>query len=329
MFLESFKVTSLAILELVFLGSVGFFLVKRSIVGHEGLRLLSDLVIGLFLPFFMFSEIVSKFDFSLYSDWWIFPLYSFFVTVVGFACGYLFLFFDKSFRADKEEFLGITSFQNSGYLPLPLVAVLLPQGLADQVYIYIFLFLLGFNMTIFSCGIMLLCSNGRALGSSKGACLKFDVKHMLSAPVIATLLALLCVFLKIHTVLPQVLMRPMASLGQCAIPLSVLVVGGNLALYKSKGINHFKSISFALIAKLIIMPLIFLGFIILIKPKPLVGFLLLLQAAMPPAALLSVISKKLEHRDHLISQSIFFGHMISIFTIPLFLAIFWAIPGTF
>lgn len=321
MFLESFKVTSLAIFELVFLGSVGFFLVKRAVIGHEGLRLLSDLVIGLFLPFFMFSEIVSKFDFSLYPDWWMFPFYSFLVTAVGFACGHLFLFFDKSFHADRQEFLGITSFQNSGYLPLPLVAVLLPQGLADQMYIYIFLFLIGFNMIIFSFGTMLLCP--------KGACLKFDVKHMLSAPVVATVAALICVFFKVQTILPQVLMRPMATLGRCAIPLSILVVGGNLALFKSKGVNHFKSISFALVVKLIMMPLIFLGLIILLKPKPMVGFLLLLQAAMPPAALLSVISKKHGNRDHLISQSIFIGHLVSIVTIPLFLALFWAVSGTF
>ncbi len=321
MFLESFKVTALAILELVFLGSVGFFLVRRAVVGHEGLRLLSDLVIGLFLPFFMFSEIVSKFDFSLYPDWWLFPLYSFLVTAVGFACGYLVLLFDKTSEADKDEFLGITSFQNSGYLPLPLVAVLLPLGLADQMYIYIFLFLLGFNMTIFSCGIMLLCP--------KGACLRFDIKHMFSAPVIATLTALLCVFLKVDTILPQVFMRPMAALGRCAIPLSILVVGGNLALFKPKAITYFKSISFALITKLIILPVVFLGLIVLMKPRPLVGFLLLLQASMPPAALLSVISKKLEHRDHLISQSIFIGHLVSIITIPLFLALFWAVVRGF
>ncbi|MFH1691331.1 MAG: AEC family transporter [Candidatus Omnitrophota bacterium] len=321
MFIESFKVISLAIFELVFLGSVGFFLVKRAVIGHDGLRLLSDLVIGLFLPFFMFTEIVSKFSFNLYPDWWMFPLYSFFITVVGFACGHLFLFFDKSLCSDKEEFLGVTSFQNSGYLPLPLVAVLLPQGLADQMYIYIFLFLIGFNMVIFSFGAMLLCP--------KGACLKFDIKHMLSAPVVATVAALLCVFFRVHALFPQVLLRPMATLGKCAIPLSILVVGGNLALFKSKSVTYFKSISFALIAKLIVMPLIFLGLIIWLKPRPLVGFLLLLQAAMPPAALLSVISKKHGHRDHLISQSIFLGHLASIVTIPLFLALFWAISGTF
>lgn len=317
MFLESFKVTSLAILDLVFLGSVGFFLVKRDIVRHEGLKLLSDLVIGLFLPFFMFSEIVSKFDFRLYPDWWTFPLYSFLITIVGFGCGHLVLLLRKASKSDREEFLSIASFQNSGYLPLPLIAVLLPQGLADQMFIYIFLFLLGFNMVIFSFGMMLLCS--------KGACLRFDVKHMFSAPVIATLAALLCVFLKVNTILPQAIMRPMAALGRCAIPLSILVVGGNLACFKPKTTTYFKSISLALITKLLILPAVFLGLIILIKPKPLVGLLLLLQAAMPPAALLSVISKKLDHRDHLISQAIFIGHLLSIITIPLFLAIFWSI----
>ena len=314
MFLDLFKTTFQAIFELVLLGLLGFWLVKRTIVREEGLKMLSDLVIGLFLPFFMFSEIIKRFTFSLYPDWWIFPILSLLITAVGYICGLLVLSADKSLRLHEQEFLGVVSFQNSGYLPLPLVTSLLVPVIAQEMYIYIFLFLLGFNLTIFSFGVFLL--------SPKEGQRRFDLKNMFNAPVVATLLALSCVFFNINKILPEVVTSPVELLGRCAIPLSILVVGGNLASIKTKVITHLKPISFALVIKLVILPLIFLGFVLVVRPKPLVGLLILLQAAMPPAALLSVISKNQNHGDRLISQVIFYGHLASIFTIPLFLALY-------
>ncbi len=314
MFLQSFQVIFQAIFGLVLLGSIGFWLVKRSIVEEEGLKMLSTLVIGLFLPFFMFSEIVERFSFTLYPDWWLYPLLSLLVTAVGYACGLLVLFLDKSSRRNKDEFLAIAAFQNSGYLPLPLVASLLAPDAAKVMFIYIFLFLLGFNMTIFSLGVFLLAPKTKDY--------RFNFKHMFNPPVIATLLALACVFFKINRILPNFVLSPIEMLGRAAIPLSILVVGGNLASIKAKPASNFKSISYVLALKLFIVPLIFLGFIILVRPQPLVGLLLMLQAAMPSATFLSVISRGLNHQDHLISQAIFYSHIAGILTISLFLALF-------
>ena len=317
-FFQAFKTTFGSIFELVLLGVVGFYVVKRAFITDEGLKAFSDLVIGLFLPLFMFSEIIKRFSFSLYPDWWIFPILSLLITAVGYLCGLLFLSADRSFAPDEQEFLGIVSFQNSGYLPLPLVTCLLIPAVAQEMYIYIFLFLFGFNLTIFSFGVFLLSPRGKKR--------HFDAKNMFNAPVVATLLALACVFFKVNRILPKVMTEPIDLLGRCAIPLSILVVGGNLASIKSKVITHLRPISLALVIKLVILPIIFLGFVVLVKPKPLVGLLILLQAAMPPAALLSVISKNQNHGDRLISQAIFYGHLISILTIPLFLAFYGKLP---
>jgi len=316
MFLTSFQTTFGAIFELVLMGAVGFVLVRSARISEAGLKTLSDLVIGLFLPLFMFVEITRRFSFSLYPDWWIYPIYSLIVTFVGYACGAFAIKMFPSLTHDMGEFLGITSFQNSGYLPLPLVAALLPASMAQEMFIYIFLFLLGFNMTIFSFGVVLLAKEKKQ---------RFDFKDMFNAPVVATLLALVVVFFKADTWLPELVVRPMEILGRCTIPLSILVVGGNLASLKNTDFSHFKALSSALVIKLVVVPVIFLGFVLLTKPPALVGFLILLQAAMPPAALLSVISKNKNSGDHLISQAIFYGHLLSIITVPLFLILYWAL----
>mgnify|MGYP001569791771 CR=1 FL=1 len=318
MFLQAFSTTLGSILELAFLGAIGFFIVRRHIVTDAGLKTLSDLVIGLFLPFFMFSEITKRFSFDLYPDWWVLPILSFLVTGVGYLCGLLAMPLDKKLSFYRGEFLGITSFQNSGYLPLPLVATLLPKEMAQEMYILIFLFLLGFNMVIFSLGIMLLSPK-----QSK----KFDLRHIFNGPVIATLLALLLVALKIGQHLPKAVANPIEILGRCAIPLSILVVGGNLAVLQCKIVSYVRPMIYGLVIKLALLPLIFIAFVYFVHPKPLVGLLLVLQAAMPPAALLSVISRAQKSEECLISQAIFYGHILSILTIPLFLALYWTLCG--
>lgn len=318
MFFESFMTIFGSISELVIIGAVGFFVVRRGIIRDEGVKMLSDLVICLFLPCFMFSQIIERFSFSIYPDWWIFPFYSAIISFTGYACGSLFLAADKSLSKNRGEFLGITTFQNSGYLPLPLVAALLPASAANEMYIFIFLFLIGFNMTIFSFGVMMLSPKKDQ---------RFDYRHMFNAPVVATLLALALAFFNVNMMVPQFVARPVEFLGRCAIPLSILVVGGNLAALKTGQGADFRPLGLSLLIKLMVLPLIFLGFVILVKPKPLVGLLILLQACMPPAALLSVITRNQNQAGRLINQAIFYGHIASIVTIPLFLAVYWALTG--
>lgn len=319
MFLESFKITAQAIFQLILLAGVGFFFVRRRLILKEGLACLNDLVVVLFLPLFMFSEITQRFSFALYPDWWLFPILSFLITAVGYFCGLLAVAADKSLEKVKGEFLGVASFQNSGYLMLPLAASLLPLEAAQEMFILIFLFLLGFNMTIFSLGVVLL--------APKQERRRFDFKEMFNAPVLATLLALIFVFLKWHRGLPEAVMKPAGMLGRCAIPLSIFVVGGNLASMKETRPSYAKPLAYALGIKLVVLPLVFLGFVVLLKLRPLVGLLLVLQASMPPAVLLSVLAKNKNGSDRLISPAIFFGHLVGILTIPLFLALYWALAG--
>lgn len=321
MFLESFGITLRAILECVLMGALGFWLVRRLVLGPEGLQALSDLIVGVFLPFFMFSEIVARFRFDLYPAWWAFPLLSVVMTAVGYFLGRLVLFCDRSLEGEGREFLGVVSFQNSGYLPLPLMASLLPAALAKEMFIFIFLFLLGFNMTLFSFGTFLLSREGKAR--------QLDFKAVLNPPVVATLLALGCVFFGVHERLPLVMLRPMETLGRCTIPLSILVVGGNLASIRCEVRPYIKPVLYALLIKLVVLPLVFLLPILFFKPRPLVALLILLEAAMPPAALLSVIAKNQRLGGCLINQATFYGHLLGIVTVPIFLALFWTLAGKF
>lgn len=313
MFLESFKVTGPAIAQIFLLGAIGYFLVKINALGESGLDALSRLTIEITLPFLIFCELIKGFTFTFYAKWWIFPLISIAITFLGLFVGSLFVGFIRG-NDHKMQFLSLIAFQNSGYLPLALVASLLPKDQAGPMFIYLFLFLLGFNLLIFSLGVYM-------LASKKGD--KFEVNNLFSPPVLATLVTLLLILLNLNRV-PDSIYKPMKMIGDCTLPLAMLVVGGNLAQIRLGRIDK-KAIFFMSLAKLVILPGLGILFLLKFRMPHLIGLLILIELAVPPATTPSVIIRHYKKEDLLISQGIFLGHILGLISLPIFLSLYFAL----
>ena len=78
-----------------------------------------------------------------------------------------------------------------------------------------------------------------------------------------------------------------------------------------------------LLAKMVILPLAGLWVLAQLKLPALLGLLILIQLAMPPATSSSVIISHYKKEDYCISQGIFFGHLFSLITLPLFLSFYF------
>lgn len=312
MFLESFKITASGVGQSLILGVLGFFLIKRNILGEEGLDAISKFVIDVAVPLLIFSRLVKGFTFEQYPDWWVYPLLSLCVTALGIMLGFAFSGFIKGTQ-EKMQFISLVSFQNSGYLPLILVASMLPQQQADTVFIYIFLFLVAFNVVMFSAG-------GYLLTYHKAK--KFDWRSLFHPAVVSTLIGLFIVWLKLNRFMPALVMKPIELVGDCTVPLATLVVGGNIAAISCSAVNK-GAISLMSLAKLVLMPALGLLLVYQFRIGGLLGFLIILQLAMPPATNLSVIVRQYRQNDCLVSQGVFWGHMISIITIPVFLSLYF------
>jgi hypothetical protein len=313
MFAESFRITGIAVAQIFLLAAIGYFLVKKNVLGHEGLDSLSRLVIEVTLPVLIFCQLIKDFNFTLYRDWWVFPLISIVITLAGLILGSFFTGLIKGSQY-KLQFLSLVAFQNSGYLPLALVAALLPQDKVDTMFIYIFLFLLGFNLVMWSVGVYMLTFT-RAK--------RFALGSLFSPPVIATIFSLLFIFFGLNKFVPEAALKPLRMVGDCTLPLAMFVVGGNLAQIRLRHIDK-KAMLIICLAKMFILPALGLWLIIKYKLPELTGLLILIQLAMPPATSLSVITRHYDKEDLLISQGIFFGHIISILTIPIFLSLYFA-----
>jgi malate permease and related proteins len=311
MFFDAVGITASAVMQILILAIIGFFLKKRNILTDQGLDAISRLVIDITLPLLIFAQLVKDFDFNRYPNWWIFPLLSLAITAMGLVVGFICSGFIRGAQR-RLQFLNLVAFQNSGYLPLAMVATLLPAQQVGRMFIYLFLFLIGFNMVMGRRAAYLLTFSKET---------KFQARNLLNPPVIAAVFGLVFAFFDVQCIVPEVVLKPMRMIGDCTLPLAMFVVGADLAQIK---VEHFdrKAMAWLTLAKLIILPLLGLTCVLRFNLPPLMGLLILLQLAVPPATSLSVIVRHYRKEDLLISQGIFFGHVVSLLTIPVFLSIY-------
>ncbi|MFH1199311.1 MAG: AEC family transporter [Candidatus Omnitrophota bacterium] len=312
MFLEHFRITGLAVAQISLLGLVGYILVKKNILGQDGLDILSRLVVDVTLPALILAQLIKDFRFDLYPNWWLFPLLSFAITLAGLLLGVLFMGLVKG-PEHKLQFISLVGFQNSGYLPLALFAALLTGRELDTMLVYLFLFLLGFNLVILSFGVYILSFHKLK---------KFEARSLFSPPVIATITGLIIVFFGLYKFIPDVVIKPMRMIGDCTVPLSMLAVGGSLASICLRCTDK-KIASLVILSKLIILPALGLWLVLKLQLPHLLGLLIIIELAVPSATLLSVITRHYKKEDLIISQGIFVGHVASLVTLPLFLSLYF------
>jgi predicted permease len=312
MFWKSFRATQPALLEIFLLGLVGYLLVKRNVLSEDGLNNLSRLVVEVTLPALIFYQLLRDFSFSAYPRWWIWPLVSAAITLAGLLLGACLSYFIKG-RQHRLQFLSLVGFQNSGYLPLALISALLPSEKAGPMLIYLFLFLLGFNLVIWSVGVHLL-----SLHTTR----KFELGSVFSPPAIACLLSLAAVFFGLNRLVPQVVFKALRMAGDCTMPLALFVVGASLAEIRLHNID-IKANILLILAKLFILPALGLWLIAWLKLPEAAGLLILMQLAVPSATSLAVITRHYRKEDLLVSQGIFVSHIAGLLSVPVFLSLYY------
>lgn len=311
MFQISFQTSITAVVQIFLMGAVGYALVKRSVMDEGGLKLLSHLMVNIFFPLFIFYQLTYHFDFKTVPLWWVFPLISFGITATALAVGTLLLALRPV--ALRNEFRAVICLHNAGYLPLLLAATLPLGDQAGTLYIYILLSLLGFDISLWSLGVWLLRRS-----ENPG----MDIKKLINPPLLTMTGTLVLIFLGWQRFIPEDLMKPVKILGDCALPTAMIVTGGNLGLAKLANVRKW-DVGMVCAGKLLIMPLLACAGVMIFKPDPLIGLLVVMQMAVPSATTLSVIGRYYNTpNQEFVNQAIFFTHLMSMVTLPVFLTLY-------
>lgn len=310
-FLLNFSKVFSGMIEIFLLVGLGVVFSRFNVIDKPGLRSLSGLTINLFLPCMIFSHLIRNFSFSSPSDWWIYPLLGVGVSAIGFIFAGMVCAIDRRIK-EKTEFICLIAFQNCGYLPLILVSSIYPDHIASEMFTRIFLFIQGFNIIFWGFGIQFLRPGEK----------KVQFKKIFSPPFMALIISMIVIAVNIKRFMPVSLMRVTDLLGNCTLPVALLSLGVILSESVSASIRIRKSFFIkVLLSKLIAVPLIILGIILFFRPSGFIALLLMIEAVMPSAINLGVVSFYKKAKYGLIGRALLITHLFAIISIPFFLAV--------
>ena len=311
-FYFTFHTIVLAIAKLFVLMFVGYYLYRRKFIDDKFTDMLSLVLVRALIPALIISKITDHFSFTEYPRWWLFPLAAIIFSLVGMGMGWIGVRFFPGFKSSKE-FICSCAFQNCGYLPMNIILFSFVAEVADRLFIYMFLYIVGFNLFMWSLIPLFLSGKLRT---------DFKVSVLFTPPLIATIFSLVWVAFAGKGTMPPVIIDPLTQLGQASFPIAMVTLGAYLCRYEAHNPKHKGPLAASAGIKLFLFPLIALLMVIAIPLKADHKFFLFLEAILPTAVSLVVIGSYSGSDNKFFSSSIFYTHIIAIFSIPLWLAVF-------
>ncbi|MEA3489783.1 MAG: AEC family transporter [Candidatus Omnitrophota bacterium] len=302
-------------IKLLLLVLAGYILYYLKFMDDKFTDMLSLLLIRVIFPALIISKTVTHFSFTEYPYWWILPVSAVVFCLIGILMGTAVLGLLKGFRSRKEFICGC-AFQNCGYLPMNLILFSFAGVLRDRLLLFMFLFVMGFNVLMWSLIPLFLSGEMKS---------KFRVGILLNPPVVATVFSLVWVALFGRDSLPQLVADPLRQMGQAAFPIAMLTLGAYLCRYRAHDLPEKLPFVVCAAVKLLLFPALVLAALIFIPIGPDYRFFLFLQSIMPTAVSLVIIGSFTGADNRFFSGIIFYTHLAAIFSIPLWMAVFHGI----
>jgi len=312
-FLASFLTVGRALLKVFFLGFAGFVLSKSDLISREGFDDLSKVVIYFTLPALIFSNFLGSSQLGEITNWWMYPLGMAILVVTSLGLGLLISRYLE--WPERRQFGALLGFPNTGYLPLALVAALVAASRQPKAYQLIFLFTLGMTPNLWSIGVGLI--SGKAVKP-----IKFLKNVFSSPPFLTTLISIGLIFASWDRFIPELALETASYAGDVTVPLIMIVLGGTLARVENTDRGYPRAISLLVLIKLVAYPGLALTGIYFFRPPELIAFVILLEAATPPATNLAVIGSHYGENTGLLNQGLFYSYLVAALTIPGFISLF-------
>jgi malate permease and related proteins len=168
---------------------------------------------------------------------------------------------------------------NYSYLPTPLAMMLFGGGTTGVLFVHN----VGVEFGMWTLGVM--CLSGAGVGR--------DWRKIINGPLVAIVLALALNGLKMDSHLPKPLLTGVHWLGQCAIPIALLLIGAVMADF----LGEFQSgwgwrvIGGAVLLRVGVLPILFLLLAKYLPASIELKRVIVIQAAMPAAAFPIVMAR--------------------------------------
>ncbi len=232
----------------------GFGLRRIQWLTAEADQSLLRLCVNLLLPALIFESVLGNTALRRPENLLLPPLVGVATVLAGIGLAWLAVRFTGLATATERRTFALTAgLHNYGYIPLPICILLFDPGTVGVLLVHN----VGVEITLWTVGVAVLSGRGFRGGW----------RRILSPPLVALLLALLLNALGRFLPIPEswlaagkVPMTAVHWLGQCAIPVALLMIGAIVAdhLPELRGGPFARVVALSVLVRLVVMPLLFL-----------------------------------------------------------------------
>ncbi|NQZ59320.1 MAG: AEC family transporter, partial [Lentisphaeraceae bacterium] len=297
---------------------VGVVVRKCGVLSEEADSSILKLVINLLMPCLIFSSIVGN---ESVKD----PANSLMAPLAGFlgAAGpmllclllskYVFRFKGLSESAQRSTFAVATGLQNYGYIAIPVIAKVFGNDLLGVLMLHN----MGVELALWSVGVMIY----------SGKVTKKSWRKLLNGPSFAVVISMLLNTLSWDVFVPIPVINTVTQLGQCAIPIGLLLIGATVYDYSGRpefSLQSWKeSISVIGLANVLrsgVLPLVLILFASVMPYTDELKKVLIVEAAMPAAFFPIVMARHYGGRPGLALQIAMSSMLIGMLALALWIS---------
>lgn len=273
---------------------------------------LMKLVVNLLYPALIFNFILGNDILRKPENLILPPLLGLGTVVIGFAVSMIVAqIFALGSQQDRRTFSFITGIHNSTYFTLPIVALLFDHETVGLLLVYN----LGVELAVWVIGIGLILPQKDSVSF---------FRRILNAPVVAIIFATLINYFRFDRELPEFVFKAIKLIGQCAIPLGLILIGATFADFKPR-LKFFTQLKIPFLAstvRLVCLPLILLSIAYFLPLSTKLEQVIVVQVAMPCAVFPIVLSQHYGGSADVAFKIVFSTTLLSFLTIP-----FWIKTG--
>jgi len=198
---------------------------------------------------------------------------------------------------------------NTAFMGYPVIQAL--YGDASIFYTTIFNF--GYNVLFYTYASFL-------IDKDAGAASKFEPRRLLSAGLIAGVLAIVIYFAGIQ--LPAIILEPASFIGNVTTPLSMLIIGSNMASYSIRDIFGERRVYIMTVLRLLVIPVLTALYLSFLTDNGLLICMAAMTVGMPVGSMVAMAGSKYENTARISNIRVVMSTLCSMITIPILAVIF-------
>jgi len=306
--MDEFKTVLSAVVPIFGIAGVGLLIRKLNWLTEEADQSLLRVNINLLLPCLILDSAIGNPALAQLRNLLLAPTFGFGSVALGMALALAArpLHGLKDRRATRTFGVSVGIY-NYGYVPLPLALLLFDKQTAGV----LFLLMVGVETALWTLGVVLI--SGEGVGR--------DWRKIVNAPLLAIALALTLNTVGLHEHVPKVVLTGVHWLGQCAIPMALILIGAIVAdhLHEFHSASGWRVIGSAVLLRIGVLPVLFLLLARFLPASVELKRVIVLEAAMP-AAVFPIVMARHYQGDPATAMRVVIGtSVVGLLTIPLWI----------